>query len=404
VIEVVEISAIPSPMLDTFDEMPAQAAPGIPARGVSHALFDAVREVALVAAVGDLDAARLVSKSRWNASREAAGYPDLPTADAMRVRFGVPEWSMVLAVVFHEQTKRFQLLGTLTKRIGALGPGARTTDLEATRDETSDLLDLLSTDDLIAGDAEASLSVMAVSPSADIAARIIQHALRAVAYRLDRSPTIDQYDSMMVRIERERFEHGLPALGFPTSRTIISRYGSWARALTDVGLGAPVVSKRESGLPVVVVLDACIDEWGVLPGKEAFRRWAKTCGLSVQRMDDRWADVVAEVRRLRADRGLKTPDLVTSRLKELPPLPSPDQAAMIRARLGGPRRIMGRRPATDVEESLQIYAEEHLRPGQKPSQRNYMEACRADKRLMWPSGLVDKSGKNLTTLFREAGL
>jgi hypothetical protein len=404
VFEAVEIPAVIDLAVDTLDRMPAQASARIPARGVSHALFDAVREVALVAAAGDVDAARLVSKASWNEARARAAHEELPTADAIRARFGVPQWSMVLAVVFHEQTKRFQLLGTLTARLSALGRGARVPDLDATREEAAELVEFLAGDDLMAGDADPAEAAKARPSSPEVAVAVMQHGIRAATYRVGHAPAIDEYDTAIVLLERERYKQTLPPLGFPTSQTVIKRYGSWSRALADVGLEAPAAWVRDRGLEAVVVLDACIDEWGVLPGKEGFRLWCKTCDLSVRHISDRWAEVVAEVRRLRAGRGAKTPDTITARAKQLPPMPSPERATAIRERLGGPRRIERRRPDSDIEDSLRIYAQEHLAEGDKASRRSYMAAARKDKRMLWPSGLTRKSGKTLTTLFREAGL
>ena len=65
--EFVEISDGGGLDLASFAAMPDQASSSQWAtRGVSNALLDMVREVALVAAGGDADAARLVSKGEWD--------------------------------------------------------------------------------------------------------------------------------------------------------------------------------------------------------------------------------------------------------------------------------------------------------------------------------------------------
>ena len=388
---------------DSFAGVPAQAPSSrLPARGVSHAFLDAVREVALVAAEGDIDAARSVSKSRWESAREPAGHADLPKADSVRARLKVPHWRTALAVVFEEASSRSRTLGVYTQRAGALGRGARTVEAAESAAEIEELEAALRADDIFDPTEAVPWRDMGVTP--EVAEQIIRRALRAVAYRRGESPSGAVYDEEVVQIERERQAQGLPALGFPTSTSILARYDSWVKALAAAGLDAPASYSRPKALPVLVALDACVDEWGILPGQVPFTLWCSACGLSVQNPSGSWTTYAKELRRLRTARGATTPQRITVRQRDCPALPDPEHAAAIKARLGSPDPPVRSRTAEDAYESLRTYAAEHIADGKRASQRHYMDACRRDKRLIWPSALPRLTKKTLTELFREVGL
>jgi hypothetical protein len=109
------------------------------------------------------------------------------------------------------------------------------------------------------------------------------------------------------------------------------------------------------------------------------------------------------MREARTKRGVATPEGIVRSKKLWPALPQPEEAAAVKAKLGGPERIRLR----TVEEGLagiRIYAAEHLAPGEPPRQRHYLAACKRDNRLVWPGKLKKLTGKSLIELCAELGL
>jgi hypothetical protein len=411
---VVEISGVDAPDGRSLVAMPVDARSAPRVRGVSNAVLDAVRDVALVAAGGDVDAARSVSKEAWNAVRAEAGHPDLITAEAFRQKLGLDHWRSVLAVAFLEPRDRGRTLGTYTKRVSALGQGAAIPELRATPADLELIKQFLAEDDLLGG-VDASVAVgdaprLRISTGVSLAGpgvleAIVVRALRAVAFRLGETPTGFAYDEMLPRMERERARGGLTPLGFPGSETISKRFGSWAKALVAAGLDPPAPHTRPKGLPTVDVLDECIERLGIVPGYDCFRAWCKACDLSVQhRRTDTWDVIVAEAREKRAARGAGTPVEIVRRRRDWPAMPTGEQAADVKAKLGGPRRYLRHRSEEDVREGIRIYAREYLGPNERPAMRRYDALCKRDPRLIWTSKMKGITGKTFTQLCAEEGL
>lgn len=400
----------------------AQSVPGIPGRGVTNATLDAIRRVALVAAGGDVDAARLVSKPAWNDAREAAGHPELATAERYRQKLKVRAWTNVLAIAFLPVEKRSNAIGGYTKRVSALGMGADLPTLRATPAERELIDRFLAEDDLFT-DAEAPVPTAGVGAlvvadggdpyrvsrgvtlaSAGVLVVITTRALRSVAYRVGHSPSAVAYDDMYKRMERERTRAGLPPLGFPDSKTIIDRFGSWSGPIETAGLEPPPSKARPKGLDMVMVLDEFVERTGVVPGFDCFRAWCAACELSVaRRPPGNWEIVVDELRGMRSARGAQTPAEIVRRKRFWPPPPTTEEAAAVKAKLGGPKRL-GKRTAEEARAGIAIYAQEHLEPGQKPNTRHYLAACKRDSRLVWPSNFQAMLGKSFTEICAEMGL
>jgi hypothetical protein len=398
---------------DTFAVMPDQPSPRFPARGVSHAMLDAVRDVALVAAGGDADAARLVSKGEWDEAREAAGYPDMPTAESVRQRLKITHWRSVLAVVFLPAEQRRQAIGTYTQKVAAFGRGAALPQLVATPVERERIEQLLAEDD-IGGALEVSpeppiddeLKPRDLPKGSDeVIVAITARALRTVAFRVDHSPSAQEYDHEVQVLETDRRGMGLPPLGLPTSDSVVRRFGSWAKACTACGLEPPAVHFQAAGAPLIEVMDASIDFWGLACDRKKVRAFAIACDVSLEYRSDPWDDLLAEVASLRAARGAAMPARPTRAEVRLLSMPSGDQAAEIRQRFSD--YPSHRKPAPTAEaayEGLRIYKAEHLGPNDRPVTTHYMAACRRDSRLIWPSTLKRTTGKSFTKLLSEMGL
>ena len=331
--ELTQISPAAALDRDSFGGMPDQASPSLrQTRGVSNALLDAARDVALAAAGGDVDAARLVSKGAWDAARERAGHADMLTAETLRQKLRVPSWRAALAVAFLSPNQRSGAIGSYRKRVSALGQGA---DLPKLRASSADveLIKRFLAEDFLVGDDDVVLNGKTVPQedrfsrgvslaSPEVLEAIITRAVRSVAYRLGYSPTAVAYDDMLRRMESERDRAGLPPLGFPGSRTIVERVG-WAKAVATAGLEPPRPHTRPKGLPVVDVLDEYVERNGIVPGFDCFRAWTAACRLSVQhRQTDTWDVIVAELRAKRSERGRETPEGIVRRKRDWPPLPA----------------------------------------------------------------------------------
>jgi hypothetical protein len=411
VIDFVEIQGPTWVDRGSFAGMPDQTSSGFPARGVSHAMLDAVRDVALYAAGGDVDAARLVSKGEWDDAREGAGFPDLPTAESMRQRLRMTHWRSVLAVVFLPAEHRRQAIGTYTKRVGAFGRGTQLPTLVATPVEWERIEQLLAENDI--GEA------LGASPPEDppggarelpkgatgVVVAITTRALMTVAFRVGRTPSAQEYDHEVRVLEDDRRRAGLPPLGFPTSDSVIRRFGAWAQACSACELEPPAAYVQAPGAPLIEVIDASIDLWGVVCGSDKVRHFAEACDVSTQYRTDAWPVILEEVRELRAKRGARMPGRATQYEARRLPMPTAEQAAAIRERLGDfPRHRKPRRTIDAAYEGLRLYKAEHLGANDRPVTAHYMAACRKDSRLLWPSVLKTVTGKSFTQLMAEEGM
>ncbi len=214
--------------LASFAAMPDQASASQWAtRGVSNALLDLVRDVALLAAGGDADAARLVSKGEWNRARDEGGF-EVPTAERLRQKLDVKHWQQVLAVAFLSPKARGRTLGSYRKRLSALSQGAEVPELQVD-DAERELIDwYLATDEVFDGVETPAEAPDPAKPyrigsavqlaSRDVMARVITRALRAVAFRLGYSPPRIAYDHAIEAMEAERAAAGLRSSGLTRPR------------------------------------------------------------------------------------------------------------------------------------------------------------------------------------------
>jgi hypothetical protein len=157
----------------------------------------------------------------------------------------------------------------------------------------------------------------------------IFRALRAVALRLGRLPLAITYDLPVRDIHEEWISQQVddpPWL--PTSATILARM-PWRAALERAGLTLAAKDPCQSGMAEMAeAVDACIEELGVLPSVSLLDRWSKArlVRLPERRTRPPWPEVLAEVRRLRAERGADTPPRETLP-RHAPPIPiTPDWA------------------------------------------------------------------------------
>ncbi len=227
-------------------------------RGVSHAYLDAVRQIALFAAGGDVDAAHLVSKGEWDAVRAEAGFPDMPMAESVRQRLRITHWRSVLAVVFLPAEQRRQGLGTYARRISAYGRGTALPGLVATPVERELIEQLLAEDDLAELPVEGVPLEDASEPTthrlggpSKVVVLITSRALRTVMFRVSHSPAAKEYDIEVKELEGDRRREKLPPLGFPTSDSIVKRFGLMAGGVRSLRPGAagavPPAAGRAAG-------------------------------------------------------------------------------------------------------------------------------------------------------------
>lgn len=312
-------------------------------------LLDGVAEVALGAAAGDLSAAAKVSKSAWDKAREDLRRADLPSAEAIRQRLGLP-WQRTLELALTDRSLRARLRGQWNgTHFAGWGPTG----------------------------SEAAL-----------------RAMKSVAIRIGHAPTPFEYDEAARVMETDggRRRTSRPLL-LPRSVYIINEFKSWNAALEAAGLEP--VTKRASAERVASAteaLDQFVQEFGCIPGSSYFLEWCRRKDIPTPRLVGGWASLVAEVRRRRAARGAATPEHATRR-DDLPPLP--DQMPRV-------RRMAFRHSREAILASLRRYGELHLPPGEMPRRRHYLAACRKDPRLIWPNAMT--SHGRFHGLCQEAGI
>jgi hypothetical protein len=297
--------------------------------------LDGVADVALVAASGDPRVAVAFSKSAWDRARRDQSRTNLPSAEAVRQRFGLA-WRRILELALTDRSRRTKLLGQWDgAHFAGWGP---TGSEEALR------------------------------------------AVRAVAIRIGHAPTPFEYDEAARAMEAEsRRRRASRPLLLPRSVYIVNQFESWGAALQAASLElnpSPPVPERPPAL--VDTLDQFIEEVGFLPNSAYFLEWCRRQDIPTARLVGGWASVVADVRRLRTVRGASTPEHAT-RPKDLPPLPN----AVPRV-----RRMAFRHSREAIITSLRRYGELHLPPGDMPRQKHYLAACRKDPKLIWPSAMT----------------
>jgi len=294
-------------------------------------LLDDVADVALTATSGDSDRARAMSKATWDRARTEQGRLALPSAEAIRKRFGMG-WGRVMVLAMAERSHRTSLIGQWDGSHFA-GWGA-----EGPHD---------------------AIRVM-----------------RTVALRIGHAPTAFEYDeeSRVIEARSARRRTGRPLL-LPRSVYLLSVHKSWDAALREAGLEPRPRPPAPPPAPSLSrALDQFIDEFGVLPNSGYFLEWCRRMDIPTTRISGGWAAVVTEVRGIRSARGEPTPEHAR-RTKSLPPLPDP---------LPRVRRMAFRHSRDAILDSLRLYGRVHLPPGAMPRQKHYMAACRKDRQLIWP--------------------
>lgn len=223
--------------------------------------------------------------------------------------------------------------------------------------------------------------------------------IRACRFQLGQVPSRATYDAWAKREQQARVRRGMIENYLPTSQTIVSRCGSWERALQMAGIDEPAPSSgahRHAGAAGshAELLDACIDASGCLPSRRYFVEWCKRSDEPLGRPTKGWADVVQEARALRRAAGKWTPTEATP-ASGCPALPDPvEQAEGERPR----RRQV--RTHEDAIASLRRYSAVHLKG--RPTQADYRACCAKDPQLIAP-GTLQKFGR-FQDLCREAGI
>jgi hypothetical protein len=310
-----------------------------------HQLLDGVAEVATAASAKP----RSISKSTWNASRATLNRLDLPTADAIRRRVGLP-WSTVLLIAFTEPARRSRRLGTMRQRADFKGD-----------DEM-----------LFAG------------------LRLVAHRVRKPLDRLT-------YDVEIAKVDAERVRRGRRPLNLPHSETVVKRLKSWVRACERAGIepSQPTPPPHTRARPAVELLDEFISKTGLLPSGRWFEQWCRASDIPLGRDARQWNNLVAAVRAVRASRGDETPGKAATR-SELPPIPT--RSGIGRSSTRRPKR----RTREEALDSLRLYAARHLAGGQEPRQKHYYACASKDRELLAGSTLV-RLGR-FQDLCREAGI
>jgi len=298
-------------------------------------LLDGVADVALVAASGDPALAVAISKSAWDRARREQERTNLPSAEAVRQRFGLA-WPRIVELALTDRSQRTKLLGQWDgSHFAGWGP-----------------------------------------PGPEEARR----ALKAVTIRLGHVPAPFEYDegARVIEAESRRRRTGRPLL-LPRSVYIVNEFKSWRAALqaADIEL-IPSPAGPERPPTLVDALNQFVEEVGLLPTSGYFLEWCRRKDIPTARLGGGWAGVVADLRRQRAARGAPTPDCATS-ASNLPPLPTPAPRV---------RRMTCRHSREAIIASLRRYGELHLPPGDMSRQKHYLAACRKDPNLIWPSGLA----------------
>jgi hypothetical protein len=223
-------------------------------------------------------------------------------------------------------------------------------------------------------------------------------ALRAVQVRLGRVPSSADYDEerrQMLRQSRRAYLTGQLTPGsLPTSNQIMRQQNSnWQGALELAGLVPPTppapgltpASGADArwvrrGVPKVVLLEAILEQTGLLPGAHALPAVAHRANLAVGGKGCRYAQAVAELRQRREALGLPMPSKPSSDLNDPAFQLSLADIARLRAdiasRLGVPEETLFRAKhhrwtETDAVHALREFLRAIEGGGHHPSIRLY---------------------------------
>lgn len=214
-------------------------------------------------------------------------------------------------------------------------------------------------------------------------------------------------EARVIEQESRRWRSADP-VRMPRSVFILDQFGGdWWAALeaagvlsTESGEGAVTRAKRKRLYdqrydqlpPVETILEEALEELGAIPNRAYFERWCGKRGTELPpNRSWRFEEVIAALRRSRAQRGLATP-ATARRSRKLPPLPP------------GPRPQQRRRGITraDAMASLQRYAKLYLPANTLPRQKHYMRASSGDA-LLLALHTLQQFGR-FQDLCREAGI
>lgn len=225
---------------------------------------------------------------------------------------------------------------------------------------------------------------------------ILIRALRSAALRAGGPLSPDTYNRVRPALQAD-LERASCLVRLPHPSSFETRFGSWRAAMEWAGLEAPTAGPPapRRARPATELLDAFIEEFGVIPPSSWFPAWCRAKDIPVGRDARRWTEVVARVRADRNARGLPTPDRL-ARIDELPLVP---QAPESPRKPKGPNGAYTRRQVLD---SLRRYRSEHLVAGRNPTWRDYRAAAATDPQLV-PSSCLSAHGR-FQDLCREAGL
>lgn len=290
-------------------------------------LLQGVHEVSLLA---DPSAPTEVSQRAFDAARAGSAFPDLPPARNIARLLGVG-WGEVLGLAHEPEEVR-------AHRLGRKRPSA----------------ELVWLDD-----------------------GYVAFALRAVALRLGtRSLSLAQYDAerqRMLAADRVRWLHGR-ALSLPNGDQVITRVGSWPKALRLAGLERSPAGKGQQGPPVptlVDLLERFHAHYKAEPRRAELLAFAAGNGIQHPRVSRAGhAEGLAAWRAKRAAEGLPAP---------APPAPMserPDHSRDVGAARPGELRRAKRRSAEDCIAWMRRYLE-GLPAGARSTQRSYREWARA---------------------------
>lgn len=170
--------------------------------------------------------------------------------------------------------------------------------------------------------------------------------------------------------------------------------------MRDAGLQPPTPSHNPAGVPLLDLLDVCVEWYGVVPIRQVFFDWCAVCDLSVALELGGWSEIVERLRARRAERDATLPALATSRAG-CEAMPDPDEAARLKELLGGPSRRRLDLTSEDCVESVRRYLADHLPPGTRPTVKHYASVCREQGGFIWPSNFPRICGRSYSEVVQE---
>lgn len=297
------------------------------------AIYSLVKDVALRATDGDIEAAGKVTTRSWNEARVDVFALGPETASAVTKALGMG-WRECVTI--------------------ALLPPAKRAVAQASRES---------------------------GQGRDASDELIRRALRAVAHRLKESPTPDAYDRVVAEIEEERSRRFGKEFGLPSSRTIRARFDSWEDACRDAELDPPekpVAPKTAEPFELYV---ACVRETGCAPAQQWFEDW---CRIKQRQLTtERFSDTVTKAK----DAWTASGDAWPAKCPRKTPLPEADPAAE------GDRRRRGYWTDELVLDALRRYIQVADAEGANITQRHYRACARDRKELDLPAAsLLSRRG------------